>query len=53
MALQFSKLCENGVPDVITDTIPLDSDAINNTMDRLERFGNDVRVVDRAKKSLF
>jgi 2-desacetyl-2-hydroxyethyl bacteriochlorophyllide A dehydrogenase len=30
---------------VVTDTVPLDADAINETMDRLERFGSDVRVV--------
>jgi hypothetical protein len=30
---------------VVTDTVPLDADAINETMDRLERFGGDVRVV--------
>ena len=30
---------------VVTDTLPLDADAINETMDRLERFGGDVRVV--------
>ena len=31
--------------DVVTDTLPLDADAINETMDRLERFGGDVRIV--------
>jgi len=31
--------------DVVTDTIPLDADAINEAMDRLERFGSDVRIV--------
>ncbi|MDY7078973.1 MAG: zinc-binding dehydrogenase [Chloroflexota bacterium] len=31
--------------DVVTGSIPLDADAINETMDRLERFGGDVRVV--------
>jgi propanol-preferring alcohol dehydrogenase len=31
--------------DVVTDTVPLDADAINEAMDRLERFGDDVRVV--------
>ena len=30
--------------DVVTDTVPLDADAINETMDRLDRFGGDVRV---------
>lgn len=31
--------------DVVTDTLPLDADAINEAMDRLERFGDDVRTV--------
>ena len=31
--------------DVVTDNVPLDVDAINETMDRLKRFGSDVRVV--------
>lgn len=31
--------------DVVTGTVPLDADAINETMGRLERFGGDVRVV--------
>jgi len=30
---------------VVTRTIPLDADAINQTMDALERFGGDVRTV--------
>jgi propanol-preferring alcohol dehydrogenase len=30
---------------VVSATIPLDADAINETMDRLARFGEDVRVV--------
>ncbi len=30
---------------VVSATIPLDADAINETMDRLARFGDDVRVV--------
>jgi threonine dehydrogenase-like Zn-dependent dehydrogenase len=30
--------------DVVTDSVPLDADAINETMDRLDRFGGDVRV---------
>ena len=31
--------------DVVTGTVPLDASAINEAMDRLERFGGDVRVV--------
>ena len=30
---------------VVTDTVPLDADAINDAMDRLEHFGDDVRIV--------
>jgi propanol-preferring alcohol dehydrogenase len=30
---------------LVTHTVPLDASAINETMDRLERFGGDVRVV--------
>jgi 2-desacetyl-2-hydroxyethyl bacteriochlorophyllide A dehydrogenase len=30
---------------VVTDTIPLDADAINQAMDRIDRFAGDVRVV--------
>lgn len=31
--------------DVVTDTLPLDADAINETMDRLDQFAGDVRLV--------
>ncbi len=31
--------------EVVTRTVPLDAEAINETLDRLERFGEDVRVV--------
>ena len=30
---------------LVTDTVPLDAGAVNETMDRLERFGGDVRTV--------
>jgi 2-desacetyl-2-hydroxyethyl bacteriochlorophyllide A dehydrogenase len=30
---------------IVTRTIPLDADAINETLDRLEQFGSDVRTV--------
>jgi propanol-preferring alcohol dehydrogenase len=33
--------------EVVTDTVDLDADAINGVMDRLEAFGEDVRVVIR------
>jgi 2-desacetyl-2-hydroxyethyl bacteriochlorophyllide A dehydrogenase len=31
--------------EVVTGALPLDADAVNQTLDRLERFGGDVRVV--------
>jgi len=31
--------------NVITRTVPLDAAAINDTLDRLENFGEDLRVV--------
>jgi 2-desacetyl-2-hydroxyethyl bacteriochlorophyllide A dehydrogenase len=33
--------------EVITQTVPLDADAINDTLDRLEQFGDAMRVVIR------
>ncbi len=42
------ELARRGVLDlsgVVTDTVPLDADAVNDVMDRLEQFGGDVRVV--------
>lgn len=30
---------------VVSDTVPLDADAVNQTMDRLENYGSDMRVV--------
>jgi propanol-preferring alcohol dehydrogenase len=42
------ELARRGVLDfteVVTGTLPLDADAINETMDRLENFGDDVRNV--------
>ncbi len=30
---------------VVTDVVPLDADIVNEAMDRLERFGGDVRIV--------
>jgi hypothetical protein len=30
---------------VVTRTLPLDAEAINEAMDRLESFGDEVRVV--------
>ncbi len=36
---------ELDLADVITNTVPLDADAINETMDRLESFEGEVRTV--------
>jgi 2-desacetyl-2-hydroxyethyl bacteriochlorophyllide A dehydrogenase len=33
------------VSDVVTSTVPLDVDAVNGAMDRLEGFGDDIRTV--------
>ena len=32
----------------ITRTVPLEADAINDTLDRLEQFGDEVRVVIKS-----
>jgi 2-desacetyl-2-hydroxyethyl bacteriochlorophyllide A dehydrogenase len=42
------ELARRGTLDLsglVTDTVPLDAGAVNATMDRLERFGGDMRVV--------
>jgi propanol-preferring alcohol dehydrogenase len=42
------ELARRGVLDlsgVVTDTVPLEAEAINQAMDRLEHFGDDVRMV--------
>jgi propanol-preferring alcohol dehydrogenase len=31
--------------DVVTETLPLDAERINLAMDRLDKFGEEVRVV--------
>jgi propanol-preferring alcohol dehydrogenase len=33
------------VSDVVTSTVPLEADAVNGAMDRLEGFGDDIRTV--------
>jgi propanol-preferring alcohol dehydrogenase len=42
------ELARRGILDlsqIVTDTLPLDANAINGAMDRLDRFAGDVRVV--------
>jgi propanol-preferring alcohol dehydrogenase len=43
--IEFARQGTLDLSGVVTDTVPLDADAINDAMDRLERFGGDVRVV--------
>ena len=46
--LTLIELVRRGTLDLsglVTDTVPLDAGAVNETMDRLERFGGDVRTV--------
>jgi propanol-preferring alcohol dehydrogenase len=42
------ELARRGILDlsqVVTDTLPLNADAVNAAMDRLDRFAGDVRLV--------
>lgn len=43
--LDFARTGKLNFADVVTRTVPLDAAAINDTLDRLEKFGEDVRVV--------
>lgn len=43
--LEFARQRKLDLADVITRTVPLDATAINDTLDRLERFSDDVRTV--------
>jgi len=47
MLLDFARTGRLQFGDVVTRTVPLEAAAINNTLDRLEQFGEDVRVVIR------
>ena len=43
--MQFSRLGKLDLGAVITRTLPLDAEAINQTLDNLERYGSGVRTV--------
>jgi propanol-preferring alcohol dehydrogenase len=43
--LEFARLGQLDLSHAVTRTIPLDAFLVNETLDRLERFGDDVRVV--------
>ena len=43
--LDFARTGQLKLANVVTRTVPLDADAINETLDRLEKFGGDLRVV--------
>ena len=43
--IELARRGELDLSGVVTGTLPLDADAINQAMDRLEDFGDDVRVV--------
>jgi 2-desacetyl-2-hydroxyethyl bacteriochlorophyllide A dehydrogenase len=43
--LHFARQRQFDLSNVVTRTVPLDAAAINDTLDRLEKFGDDVRTV--------
>lgn len=43
--LEFARTGKLNFANVVTRTVPLNAAAINDTLDRLEKFGEDVRVV--------
>ena len=45
MLLDLARTQKLDLSHVITRTVPLEAGAINGALDRLEDFGNDVRVV--------
>lgn len=45
MLLEWAAQGKLDLSRVVTRTVPLEAEAINDTLDRLERFGQDVRVV--------
>ncbi len=45
LLIEFARRGWLDLSDVVTRTVPLDAGAINETMDRLERFDGDVRTV--------
>ena len=45
LLLEFARTGKLNLSNVVTRTVPLDAKAINDVLDRLEHFGEDVRVV--------
>jgi 2-desacetyl-2-hydroxyethyl bacteriochlorophyllide A dehydrogenase len=45
LLIELARQGKLDLSNVVTGTVPLDADAINGAMDRIERFGGDVRVV--------
>jgi len=43
--IEWARAGRLDLSQVITQTVPLDATAINETLDRLEKFGDAVRVV--------
>ena len=43
--LEFARCGQLDLSHAVTRTIPLDAGAVNETLDRLEKFGDDLRVV--------
>ena len=45
LLLEFARTEKLNLSSVVTNTVPLDAKAINDVLNRLELFGEDVRVV--------
>jgi 2-desacetyl-2-hydroxyethyl bacteriochlorophyllide A dehydrogenase len=45
LLIEFARTGKLNLSNVVTNTIPLEADAINDVLDRLEHFSEDVRVV--------
>jgi propanol-preferring alcohol dehydrogenase len=45
LLIELAQQGKLNLSEAITRTVPLDADAINDTLDRLEQFGDEVRVV--------
>jgi propanol-preferring alcohol dehydrogenase len=45
LLIEWAREGKLNLSEAVTRTVPLDADAINETLDRLEQFGDEVRVV--------
>jgi 2-desacetyl-2-hydroxyethyl bacteriochlorophyllide A dehydrogenase len=45
LLIEFVRQGQLDLSDVVTETVPLDADAINDALDQLDEFGDKVRVV--------